>query len=74
MYYCNDGPRSGPILRRHRFHALGVLESRDNHAPIGMALPVGRDDDHIELWELTVHGAKVPGRWIVVDREFRPAP
>jgi hypothetical protein len=72
-YFTNDGPRSGPILCRHRIHALGVLESRENNAPIGMALPVSRDDDRVEVWKLTVHGAEVPGRWVVVDREFRPA-
>jgi hypothetical protein len=74
MYYCNDGPKSGPILCRHRIHALGVLESRDNNAPIGMALPVSRDDDLVERWRLVVHDAEVPGVWVVVDREFRPAP
>jgi hypothetical protein len=73
MYYTNVGPRSGPILSAHRLHALGVLRARDDHAPIGLALPVGRDDDVVELWRLIIHGAEVPGRWVVIDREFRPA-
>jgi hypothetical protein len=73
MYYTNIGPRSGPILCRHGFHAPGVLRARDDHAPIGLALPVGRDDDPVELWRLTVHGVELPGRFIVVDREFQPA-
>jgi hypothetical protein len=72
MYYCNDGPKSGPILCRHRIHALGALQAPDNHTPIGLALPVSRDDDHIELWRLIVHDVEVPGRWVVVDREFIP--
>jgi hypothetical protein len=72
-YYCNDGPKSGPILARHRIHALGVLEAPDNHTPIGLALPVGRDDDVVEVWRLIVHGVDVPGRFTVVDREFIPA-
>jgi hypothetical protein len=41
--------------------------------PIGQALRVGRDDSTgCALWELVVHDEVAPGRWIVVDREFRP--
>ena len=25
------------------------------------------------IWELTLHGIDVPGRWIVVDRQIRMA-
>jgi hypothetical protein len=70
-YYTNIGPRSGPILGRHR---LGVLQAPGDRAPIGMALAIGRDDNDLEVWELTVGGVDLPGRWVVVDREFHPAP
>jgi hypothetical protein len=40
---------------------------------IGLALAIGRSDEEVEVWELTVRGAELPGRWVVVDREFRPA-
>jgi hypothetical protein len=40
---------------------------------IGVAISVGRDDAGRTLWELVVHDAIVPGRWVVVDREFHPA-
>jgi hypothetical protein len=72
-YFTNDGPRSGPIRWEHRIDALGVLESPTNHMPIGMALSFGEDGRRRSLWRLTVHGAKVPGVFIVVDREFIPA-
>jgi hypothetical protein len=73
-YFANIGPRSGPILGRHRFVAIGVLQAPHDRAPIGMALANGRSDAEVEVWELTVGGFDLPGRWVVVDREFRPAP
>jgi hypothetical protein len=65
---------AGPIRWEHHIDALGVLESRDNHVPIGVALAFGIDEDRPSLWRLTVRGAAVPGVFIVVDRAFRPAP
>jgi hypothetical protein len=73
-YFANIGPRSGPILGRQRLLAIGVLQAPDDRTPIGTALAIGRADDDVEVWELTVRDAVLPGRWIVVDREFRPAP
>jgi hypothetical protein len=72
MYFTNIGPKSGPILWRDNYHAIGVLQAPDNHMPIGLALPIGRDDDVVEVWRLIVHGVEVPGRWVVVDRAFWP--
>ena len=66
-YFANIGPRSGPILGRHRLVAIGVLQAPDDRAPIGMAVAMGRRDDDVEVWELTVRGVELPGRWIVVD-------
>ena len=52
--------------------AIDVLEALDKPVPIGRALCTGRDATGIAVWRLVVHNATVPGRWIVVDREFRP--
>jgi hypothetical protein len=41
--------------------------------PIGMALRVGRDDTGCALWALTIDGEDLPGRWVVIDREFHSA-
>jgi hypothetical protein len=41
--------------------------------PIGAATCVGSDTICRAVWTLSVHDADVPGRWIVVDREFHPA-
>jgi hypothetical protein len=71
-YFTNVGPKSGPVRDRDNQGAIGVLASPDNNMPIGMALGAGRTDDGLAIRRLTVRGAEVPGRWIIVDREFRP--
>ena len=71
-YYTDLGPGSGPILRRDRYGAIGVMQARDDHSPIGMALSVGWGEGGVALWKLTVHVAELPRRW-VVDSESRPA-
>ena len=74
-YYTNIGPKRGPYLYRDAKYAgaIGVLRARDDHMPIGMAIPGRWDDDGAALWKLTVHGVELEGLWVVVDREFRPA-
>jgi hypothetical protein len=72
-YFADSGPKSGPILYRHGHGAIGVPEARDVHTPIGMALEAGWGEGGVALWKLIVRGVEVPGRWIVVGREFRPA-
>jgi hypothetical protein len=45
----------------------------DDTEPIGTALCVGSGAKEIALWRLIVQGIVLPHRWIVVDRQFRPA-
>jgi hypothetical protein len=71
-YFANIGPRFGPIMGRQRLVAIAVLQAPDDLTPIGVALAIGRADDEVEVWELTVRGVELPGLWVVVDREFRP--
>ena len=40
--------------------------------PIGMAMCMGWDGDGLAVWRLTIRGADVPSRWVIVDQEFRP--
>jgi hypothetical protein len=72
-YFTNMGPGSGPILWRDGLVAIGVLEALGARTPIGMALLAGSDEHGLALWTLTVSRAEVPGLWVVVDRQFRPA-
>lgn len=66
----NAGPKSGPILWPDGYAAPSVLPARGDHRPIGMALEVGWGEGGVSLSKLTVHGAELPGRWVVVGREF----
>ena len=72
-YFTNVGQDRGPLLHGTVPGAIGVLEDLDKSMPIGMALRVGRDDAGRALWTLSVDGDDLPGRWVVVDREFQPA-
>jgi hypothetical protein len=71
-YFTNAGPDRGPLRYGTVPGAIGVLEALDKPMPIGMALHAGRDAAGRAVWTLSVADADVPGRWVVVDREFRP--
>ncbi len=71
-YYTNVGPLRGPVRSGEYPFAIAVLDSRHSISPVGMAFGVGRTDDSLAVWRLTVDGAEVPGRFVIVDREFRP--
>jgi len=74
MYFTNCGPERGPVRYHELPGAIGVLEAPDRHMPIGMAFEVGRTADGLAVWRLVIDGDDIPGRWVIVDREFRPAP
>jgi hypothetical protein len=71
-FFTSTGPRSGPFLRRDDRLAIDVLRSPDDFAPIGTARLAGCTDGGIAIWEISLADAKVPGRWIVLGREFLP--
>jgi hypothetical protein len=61
----------GPIRYRQITTSINVLGASDSTGPIGMALQSGSTDDGQAIWGLIVRGSAVPGRFILVDREFR---
>ena len=68
-YFTNiSGP--GPVRYGQLPGSIGVLEAPDKPMPIGMASAIGRTEGGLAVWVLTVHGADVPGRWVIVDRRF----
>ena len=69
MYFTTIG-QQGPVRDGEYPFAIGVLGARDNDLPIGIAYPAGRTGDGLELWRLVVAGAEVPGRFVVIDRQF----
>jgi hypothetical protein len=72
-YFTDAGPYRGPLLSGTVPGTICVLEALDKPTPIGVAQCVGWDARGRAVWTLSVHDADVPGLWIVVDREFRPA-
>jgi hypothetical protein len=72
-YFTDVGQQAGPFLYRDAIGDIGVQGSRDHPwPPIGMALCTGWGPGGVALWQLTVHGVDVPGRWLVHSREFIP--
>jgi hypothetical protein len=70
MPYFTDISTVG-MVRYGKFpFAISVLEAPNTHAPIGMAFVHGRTDDGLVVWRLTVRGAKVLGRFVVINGEF----
>jgi hypothetical protein len=71
-YFTSFGPQSGALSDSAALGAIAVLETPDGTTPIGVAMCVGPNVRGRAVWMLNVHGKDVPGRWVVVDREFVP--
>jgi hypothetical protein len=52
---------------------IGVLESPDKPMPITEATCRTWSDDGLAVWTIRIGKKEIPGRWVIVDREFRPA-
>ncbi len=53
--------------------SIGVLEALDKFMPIGEASCRTHDENGLAVWTLRIGKEKIPGRCIIVDREFRLA-
>jgi hypothetical protein len=72
-YYASAGPALGLLMFGIVLNAINVLEAPNDSVPVGTATCDGLDAAGVAVWRLVVRGAELRGRWIVVDREFRPA-
>jgi hypothetical protein len=70
-YYASLGPPRGPLIHNEALLALRVTRTWHGGGTIGEAICVGRDAAGVALWVLTVGTVELPGRWVVIDREFR---
>ena len=52
--------------------SIGVLEALDKFMPIGEASCRTHDENGLAVWTLRIGKEEIPGRWMIVDREFRP--
>jgi hypothetical protein len=50
-----------------------VSKAPQAHTPIGTALVAGQDQNGLAPWRLTIDTIELPGLYLVIDREFRPA-
>jgi hypothetical protein len=72
VYYANLTV-NGPVEYRRVIGSIAVLEAPDNHSSIGVAKCTTCDDNGLAVFVLTVRGHELPGRWVIIDREFRAA-
>src|SRR5215469_10320613 len=70
-YSASLGPRRGPLVYNEALLAMRVTRAWRGRVPIGAALCVGHDETGVALWELTVGEVELPGRWVLIDRQFR---
>ncbi len=50
--------------------SIGVLEALDKFMPIGEASCRTHDENSLAVWTLRIGKQEIPGRWVIVDREF----
>ena len=48
-------------------------KSLDKFKPMGEASCRTHDENGLSVWTLRIGKEEIPGRWVIVDREFRPA-
>jgi hypothetical protein len=73
MWYCADvGPSIGLLMFEDSMRRMDILDSVDDGFPVGTASRLGSDAAGLAVWRLTVRGADLEGRWIVIDRRFVP--
>jgi len=53
--------------------SIGVLESPDKFMPIGEAHCLTWDQNGLAVWTLRIGKQEIPGRWVIIDREFGPS-
>ena len=72
-FFSTWGPPDGPILRRDEPPALGVVASRGQPMPIGIAFPVGlvaHRRGPATTFRLVIGKVELVGRWLCVGRRF----
>ena len=61
----------GPIRYGDVPGSIGVLEAVDKPMPIGEASCRTHDENGLAVWTLRIGKQEIPGRWVIIDREFR---
>jgi len=64
--------QKGPVRYGDVPGSIGVLEALDKFMPIGEASCRTHDDKGLAVWTLRIGKQEILGRWVIVDREFKP--
>ncbi len=65
--------RKGPVRYGDVSGLIGFLEALDKFMPIREASCRTHDENGLAVWTLRIGKDEIPGRWVIVDREFGPA-
>jgi hypothetical protein len=69
-YYAHV-TKKGPVKYGRRRKAIWVFAAQDQYMPIGEASCQSRDENGLAVWTLLIGKNDIPGKWIIVDGEFR---
>ena len=72
MYFAHISLK-GPVKYGQVPGSISVHDSLDDPMPIGIASCCGWGVDGLAVWTLRVGRQEIPGRWVIIDREFKPA-
>jgi len=63
--------QQGPVRYDAVPGSIGVLEAPAKPMPIGEAYCVTWDENGLAVWTLRIGKQEIPGRSVIIDREFR---
>ena len=66
--------QKGPIRFGDVPGSIGVLDASDQFMPIGEAHCLTWDEKGLAVWTLRIGKQEIAGRWVIIDRQFKPAP
>jgi hypothetical protein len=72
MQYFTSASRSGNVRYGAVHWRVGVNDSPASPQQIGEASEVGITPDGQAKWRVRVHGAELPGLWLIIDGQFVP--
>jgi hypothetical protein len=70
MVYYTCASLKGRVRHNQLSQTIGAADKPGYVMPVGQAHQVGETADGLALWRLTVHGAELPERFIIVDGAF----
>ncbi len=72
MYFAHIRHK-GPVKYGQVPGSIGVLESPDKPMLIGEAHCRTWDENGLAVWIIRIGGQPIAGRWVIIDRQFKPA-